>query len=91
MNRFGQIGAARSVHRHVAISSNLWQTSCIARGLFVPSCVEANRKLNGRKHTPQVLTTCGRKVMVRWLPLCLRVLMVAGLWLLFVPVCTSWL
>ncbi|CBN76770.1 conserved unknown protein [Ectocarpus siliculosus] len=39
----------------------------------------------------QVLTTCGRKVMVKWLPLCLRVLMVAGLWLLFVPVCTSWL
>ncbi|CAN0305631.1 unnamed protein product, partial [Hapterophycus canaliculatus] len=39
----------------------------------------------------QVLSTCAKKTVVKWLPLLARVLMVAGLWLLFVPVCTSWL
>lgn len=39
----------------------------------------------------QVLSTCSRKAVVKWLPLLGRVLMVAGLWVVFVPVCTSWL
>ncbi|CAM9408027.1 unnamed protein product, partial [Discosporangium mesarthrocarpum] len=39
----------------------------------------------------QVLATCTRKALLQWLPLFLRVAFVVMLWVVIVPLCTSWL
>ncbi|CAM9421663.1 unnamed protein product, partial [Phaeothamnion confervicola] len=39
----------------------------------------------------QVLLTCLRKALLEWLPFVLRVLLAAALWLVVVPLATSWL